>query len=30
MNVADSNYRLHGSGVDAPGINATVAYEANF
>jgi len=30
MNLADSNYRLHGSGVDAPGINATFAYEANF
>ncbi len=30
MNLADGNYRLHGSGVDAPGINATVSYQADF
>lgn len=29
-NVSDNNYRIHGSGFDAPGINVSLAYEADF
>ncbi|MFQ5745142.1 MAG: TonB-dependent receptor domain-containing protein [Acidobacteriota bacterium] len=29
-NLLDKNYRIHGSGFDAPGINLSLAYEASF
>jgi len=29
-NIADETYREHGSGIDAPGVNAIVALEARF